>query len=91
MNNKDRNFTHRSLEKFIEEADERLSDYMKRLDERDADEDSAGGDGSGSGRGDSKLAESPQPSGTSETGTRRCRKRRIGSVANFPVILVWNE
>jgi transposase len=57
VNNKDRNFTRRSLEKFIREADERLSDYMKRLDEGDADENSAGGDGSGSGRGDSKLAE----------------------------------
>jgi transposase/IS5 family transposase len=35
VNNKDRNFTQRSLEKFIKAADERLEDYLKRLDEGD--------------------------------------------------------
>ena len=35
VNNKDRNFTQRSLEKFIEAADERLADYLARLDEGD--------------------------------------------------------
>ncbi len=55
VNNKDRNFTHASLAKFIQEADEKLATYMRRLDEGDADED--GASGSGPGRGESKLAE----------------------------------
>ncbi|SDH01132.1 Transposase DDE domain-containing protein [Pelagibacterium luteolum] len=55
VNNKDRNFTRGALTKFIREADEKLADYMKRLDEGDADEEKAG---SGSReRGDGKLAE----------------------------------
>src|SRR5271166_1274206 len=32
VNNKDRNFTRNSLEKFIKAADERLADYLQRLD-----------------------------------------------------------
>jgi ABC-type sugar transport system ATPase subunit len=56
VNNKDRNFTRGALIKFIREADEKLSDYMKRLDEGDAEEE-ASGNGSGSSRGDGKLAE----------------------------------
>src|SRR5580693_7115652 len=32
VNNKDRNFTRNSLETFIKAADERLADYLKRLD-----------------------------------------------------------
>ena len=48
VNNKDRNFTRASLAKFIREADEKLADYMKRLDAGDADEEKAsGGNGSG--------------------------------------------
>jgi hypothetical protein len=35
VNNKDRNFTRNSLQKFIRAADERLDDYLKRLDESD--------------------------------------------------------
>ena len=35
VNNKDRNFTQHSLEKFIKAADERLADYLKRLDQGD--------------------------------------------------------
>jgi transposase len=35
VNNKDRNFTCNSLEKFIHAADERLDDYLRRLDEGD--------------------------------------------------------
>lgn len=50
VNNKDRNFTRGSLTKFIREADEKLADYMKRLDESDADEDKVGG-ADPSGRG----------------------------------------
>ncbi|WP_246763538.1 transposase [Rhizobium sp. 007] len=50
VNNKDRNFTRGSLSKFIREADEKLADYMKRLDESDADEEKAtGSNGSGGG------------------------------------------
>jgi hypothetical protein len=55
VNNKDRNFTRGSLTKFIREADEKLADYMKRLDESDADEERVSTSG-GSGGGD-KLAE----------------------------------
>jgi transposase len=43
VNNKDKNFTRSSLEKFIAAADARLADYMKRLDEGDAAEKSTGG------------------------------------------------
>jgi transposase len=35
VNNKDRNFTRNSLEKFIRAADERLDVYLRRLDEGD--------------------------------------------------------
>jgi transposase len=55
VNNKDRNFTRGALTKFIREADEKLADYIKRLDEGDADEEHAGGTGSDHGGG--KLAE----------------------------------
>ena len=55
VNNKTRNFTRASLAKFIQDADEKLAGYMKRLDERDADEDRT--PGGGSGKGDGKLAE----------------------------------
>jgi transposase len=34
VNNKDRNFTRRSLEKFIKAGDERLADYLQRLEGR---------------------------------------------------------
>lgn len=48
VNNKDRNFTRASLAKFIREADEKLADYMTRLDAGDAEEEKAsGGNGSG--------------------------------------------
>ncbi|KAF2989290.1 transposase (plasmid) [Methylocystis sp. MJC1] len=43
VNNKDRNFTRNSLEKFIEAADERLEEYLQRLDEGDAAESGTGG------------------------------------------------
>jgi transposase/IS5 family transposase len=43
VNNKDCNFTRNSLEKFIKAADERLADYLKRLDEGDAAEKATGG------------------------------------------------
>ncbi len=36
VNNKDRNFTRNSLQTFLKAADERLADYLKRLDEGDA-------------------------------------------------------
>jgi hypothetical protein len=37
------NFTRNSLAKFIRVADERLDDYLKRLDAGDVEEDRAGG------------------------------------------------
>ena len=43
VNNKDRNFTRHSLETFIKAADERLADYLKRLDESDDAEKATGG------------------------------------------------
>ena len=44
VNNKDRNFTRNSLQNFIRAADERLDDYLRRLDEGDVAE---GGTGNG--------------------------------------------
>ena len=44
VNNKDKNFTRNSLEKFVKAVDERLEEYLKRLDEGDVVE--AGTDGS---------------------------------------------
>jgi Transposase DDE domain len=38
VNNKDRNFTTGSLQRFIEAADKKLEDYLKRLDAGDAEE-----------------------------------------------------
>ena len=43
VNNKDRNFTKTSLAKFIKNVDERLDEYLKRLDEGDASEARTGG------------------------------------------------
>src|ERR671928_1664850 len=43
VNNKDRNFTRASLAKFIELADARLDDYLRRLDHSDAAEGTTGG------------------------------------------------
>jgi transposase len=43
VNNKDRNFTRASLQKFIELADAKLDDYLQRLDQTDAAESKTGG------------------------------------------------
>jgi transposase len=43
VNNKDRNFTRASLQKFIELADAKLDDYLQRLDQSDATESKIGG------------------------------------------------
>jgi len=43
VNNKDRNFSRGSLEKFIKTADERLADYLARLDEGDVAEQGTSG------------------------------------------------
>jgi len=43
VNNKDRNFTRSSLREFIRAADERLDDYLKRLDEGDVEDGATGG------------------------------------------------
>ncbi len=48
VNNKDRNYTRRSLEGFIQQADARLDDYLKRLDESDVDDVDGQGPGGGS-------------------------------------------
>jgi hypothetical protein len=45
VNNKDRNFTRAALTTFIREADERLTEYMKRLDDGDEQEGDPGGSG----------------------------------------------
>src|SRR6202047_4468532 len=52
VNNKDRNFTRSSLRAFIRAADERLEDYLKRLDEG-----AVAGGGTGGGAGRQNLAE----------------------------------
>ena len=43
VNNKNRNFTRTSLEQFILKADERLADYLRRLDDGDVEEGGTGG------------------------------------------------
>src|SRR5580692_3378669 len=43
VNNKDRNFTTGSLQKFIEAAEKKLEDYLKRVDAGDAEECATGG------------------------------------------------
>ena len=43
VNNKDRNFTRSSLRAFIRAADERLEDYLKRLDEGDVEDGATSG------------------------------------------------
>ena len=43
VNNKDRNYTKTSLEKFIKNVDERLDEYLKRLDEGDVTKSGTGG------------------------------------------------
>jgi transposase len=43
VNNKDCNFTRTSLQEFIRAADERLDDYLRRLDEGDIEEGGTGG------------------------------------------------
>jgi transposase len=43
VNNKDRNFTRASLAEFIKLADEKLDDYLRRLDSSDAAEQATGG------------------------------------------------
>src|SRR5215218_10799993 len=43
VNNKNRNFTRASLRQYIEGADKRLADYLRRLDEGDAVEGGTGG------------------------------------------------
>ena len=53
VNNKDRNFTRNSLQDFIRAADERLDDYLRRLDEGDVVEEG----GTGGGARTKNLAE----------------------------------
>src|SRR6202051_1147950 len=43
VNNKDRNFTKNSLEKFIKAVDKRLDEYLRRLDESDVEKAATGG------------------------------------------------
>jgi hypothetical protein len=43
VNNKDRNFTRASLTQFIKLADDKLDDYLQRLDQSDAIESKTGG------------------------------------------------
>jgi hypothetical protein len=43
VNNKDRNFTRASLHQYIDAADKRLADYLRRLDEGDVAEGGTGG------------------------------------------------
>jgi transposase len=66
VNNKDRNFTKNSLEKFIKAVDERFADYLKRLDEDDATE--AGTSGSRT----KNLAEKSRRYAQSAVATARC-------------------
>ena len=64
VNNKDRNFTRGALTKFIHDADEKLAEYMKRLDAGDVEEERT--------RDDSKLAEK-----IAAIGAKRDRHRAL--------------
>ena len=70
VSNRTRNFTRASLAKFIQDADEKLAGYMKRLDEGDADEERTSGGGSGGA--DGKLAEKIAAIQAIAIVTRRC-------------------
>ncbi|MCW6512860.1 IS1182 family transposase [Lichenifustis flavocetrariae] len=54
VNNKDCNFTRGALAEFIRRADEKLADYLRRLDDSDVQDERAGGT---VGRGEDKLKE----------------------------------
>ena len=56
VNNRNRNFTRAALTRFVQQADEKLTGYLKRLDEGDADEDGASA-GTSLSRADPRLAE----------------------------------
>lgn len=56
VNNKDRNFTRGALTKFIAAADEKLEDYLKRMDQGDADETGAGNGSPRTGKLADKIA-----------------------------------
>ena len=71
VNNKDRNFTRGALATFIRDADEKLAEYMKRLDAGDADEEPASA-GTGTDRDGGKLAEK-----IAAIGARRDRHRAL--------------
>ena len=66
VNNKDRNFTRNSLRKFIRAADERLDEYLARLDASDAEDATTGGARTKNLAGRSKLC------ARSAAVTRRC-------------------
>ena len=67
VNNKDRNFTRSSLRAFIRAADERLEDYLKRLDEGDV------ADGrQAAGRAPRTWPERSQRSARNAAATKRC-------------------
>ncbi|WP_246082601.1 hypothetical protein [Rubellimicrobium rubrum] len=57
VNNKDRNVIRAALTTFVEQADEKLARYLKRLDEGDADEDEANTGGRGPSHKDPRLVE----------------------------------
>jgi transposase len=57
VNNPARNFTRKALSIIIQKTDEKLADYMKRLDASDAEDDKVGSDRGDSGGSDNKLAE----------------------------------
>ena len=66
VNNKNRNFTRASLEKLIKAADERLADYLKRLDEGDVVENGT------RGARIKNLAEKIRRSARGASGIKRC-------------------
>ena len=67
VNNKDRNFTRSSLREFIRAADERLDDYLARLDASDAE------DGATTGGARTKISpRRSKPCARSAAVTKRC-------------------
>ena len=67
VNNKDRNFTRTSLREFIRAADQRLNDYLARLDASDIEDGASAG-----GARTKNLAEKIEALRRSAAVTRRC-------------------
>src|SRR5512134_1153318 len=72
VNSTDRNFTREKLVTMIRSADERLADYLRRLDRTDAEEDGA------SGRPAKNLTEATSAPSASSSLSRQASRQHAG-------------